>query len=128
MIRQLKTSEVASVLQQLVKKQDMKCGICGQFFTKRDYAVLDHNHDTGFIRGAIHNSCNGTEGKIKVRAQFGHSGVSAEDYVIGLGKYLEHHKTPRWNFLHPTHLSTEDKRVIRNSKARAARAKAKAKT
>lgn len=125
MIRKLKTTEVASILDQLVKRQDNKCAICGQFFTQRDYPVLDHNHDTGYIRGAVHNSCNGTEGKIKVRAHFGHAGVSAYDYLIGLGKYLEFHKTPRYNFLHPTHLNADEKKLIRNKKARIARAKAK---
>lgn len=126
MIRQLKTNEVESVLSQLVKKQDNKCAICGQFFTQRDYPVLDHDHDTGFIRGALHNSCNGTEGKIKVRAHFGHSGVSAYSYLIGLGKYLEAHKKPMWNFIHPNHLSENEKRLVRNKKARIKRAKAKA--
>jgi hypothetical protein len=127
LIRQLKTNEVASILSQMVKKQDNKCAICGQYFTQRDYAVLDHSHDTGFIRGALHNSCNGTEGKIKVRAKFGHSGVSSENYLIGLGKYLEQHKTPRWNFIHPLHLSDDEKRLVRNKKARVTRAKAKTK-
>jgi hypothetical protein len=125
MVRQLKVNEVASVLQQLVKKQEMKCGICGQYFTQRDYAVLDHDHTTGFIRGAIHNSCNGTEGKLKARAQFGHSGVSAYDYLIGLGRYLERHRTPQYNFLHPTHMSEDAKRLNRNKRARVARAKKK---
>lgn len=126
MVRRLKTTEVASVLKQLVERQGSKCAICGQYFTQRDYAVLDHNHDTGYIRGAIHNSCNGTEGKIKVRAHFGHAGVSAYDYLIGLGKYLEAHKTPKYNFIHPSHKSDDEKRLLRNKRARAARVKAKA--
>ncbi len=126
MIRQLKTNEVEGVLSQLVKKQDNKRAICGQYFTQRDYPVLDHDHGTGFIRGALHNSCNGTEGKIKAKAQMGHSGVSPYAYLIGLGKYLEAHKTPRWNFIHPNHLTENEKRLVRNKKARAVRAKAKA--
>lgn len=125
MIRQLKTNEVEGVLKQLVTKQGNKCAICGQYFTQRDYPVLDHDHTTGFIRGALHNSCNGAEGKVKVRAHLGHAGVSAYAYLIGLGKYLEAHKTPMWNFIHPEHVTADAKRIKRNAKARAARAKAK---
>lgn len=126
MARQLKPSEVKSILDQLVKKQKNRCAICGQPFTARDRAVLDHNHDNGFIRGALHNSCNGAEGRIKSKANLGHKGVSSADYVIGLGKYLEQHQTPQYKFIHPTHMTDEQKRLKRNAKARAARARKKA--
>lgn len=125
MAQKLTASQVPTVLKQLVAKQGNKCAICGHHFTDRDGAVLDHNHDTGFIRGAIHRSCNGAEGKVKTKAHLGHRGVAAYDYLIGLGKYLENHKTPKFMLLHPTHLSDVEKREIRNTKARMARAKAK---
>jgi len=119
----LKTNQVDSVLKQLVSKQGAKCAICGRPFTRKDYAVLDHDHDTGFIRGAIHNSCNGIEGKIKVIARRSHAGVQPYEYMIGLGKYLEKHSTPQVNILHPTHKTADEKRLERNRKAREARAK-----
>lgn len=127
MVRQLKPSEVASILAQLVTKQGKKCEVCGQQFTQRDYPVLDHDHTTGYIRGALHNSCNGAEGRVKTKAHLGHKGVSADDYLIGLGKYLEANKTPRYRFIHPSHMTEEQKRLQRNAKARTARAKAKVK-
>jgi len=127
MATRLEVSQVAGVLQQLVIRQSNKCGICGNSFTVWDIAVLDHDHKTGFIRGALHNSCNGTEGRVKVLAQRGHKGVSSADYVIGLGKYLEKHKTPQYNFIHPKHTPEEKKKEIRNKKARETRAKLKAK-
>lgn len=124
--RQLKPSEVKSVCDQLVKKQGGKCGICGQPFTARDRAVLDHCHDTGFIRGALHNSCNGAEGRIKSKANLGHKGVKSAHYVIGLGKYLETHQVPRYKFIHPSHKTKDQKRLARNAKARKVRAAKKA--
>lgn len=127
MVRQLKQSEVASILAQLVAKQGKKCEVRGQPFTPRDYPVLDHDHTTGYIRGALHNSCNGAEGRVKTKANLGHKGVSADDYLIGLGKYLEANKTPRYRFIHPSHMTEEQKRLQRNAKARTARAKAKVK-
>jgi len=121
----LKTTQLAGVLVQLVKKQGGKCAICGHPFTQRDVAVADHCHTKGYIRGALHNSCNGIEGRVKKLAQRGHTGISAEKYVIGLGKYLDEHKTPKYNYLHPSHKTEDEKRLARNKKARAVRAKNK---
>lgn len=120
--RQLKPSEVPNILKQLVAKQKNKCAICGKPFTSRDYPVLDHNHTTGFIRGALHNSCNGAEGRVKTKAHLGHKGVAAEDYLIGLGEYLKDNEKPKYMFIHPSHMTEEAKRIKRNAKARAARA------
>jgi len=123
----LKTTQLAGVLKQLVAKQGGKCAICKHPFTLRDYAVADHCHTKGFIRGALHNSCNGIEGRIKALAQRGHTGISSEKYVIGLGAYLAAHVVPQYQYIHPSHKSEDDKRLARNKKARLTRAKAKAK-
>lgn len=125
MAKQLKSNQVASVLDQLVKRQSNKCAICGKPFTRQDRPVLDHNHDTGFIRGALHNSCNGAEGRVKTKAYLGHKGVHAYEYLIGLGKYLEAHSKPQIQLIHPTHMTDEQKRLKRNAKARAARVRKK---
>ena len=117
-MRRIKRTEVAAVLSQLVKKQDRKCAVCGQPFTRWDVPVLDHCHVTGFIRGALHNSCNGTEGRVRKVAQRGHKGVSSNEYLVGLGQYLD--KKPL-NLLHPEHKTDEEKRLERNAKARAKR-------
>lgn len=120
-MQRLTTTQVPVILKQLVAKQSNKCAICGHHFNPRDYAVLDHDHESGAIRGAIHNSCNGTEGKVKVVAKRGHKGVSSAAYLIGLGKYLEFHKTPKYAYLHPSHKTEDEKRLERNAQARAKR-------
>ena len=124
-ITRLKTTQVAGVLSQVMKKQGGKCAICGHPFTQRDVPVLDHCHTKGYIRGALHNSCNGIEGRVKKLAQRGHTGISAEKYVIGLGKYLDEHTTPKYNYIPPSHKTEDEKRLARNKKARAVRAKKK---
>ena len=121
-MRQLKTSEVEGVLKQLVLRQGGKCGVCNNPFTRTDGACLDHDHNTGIIRGALHRSCNGAEGRVKTKAQMGHKGVAADDYVIGLGKYLEYHKTPKVALIHPSFKTEDQNRLLRNAKARKARA------
>ena len=117
MSRRLTVAEVPVVLNKLVHAQDNKCAVCGHYFTKRDRAVLDHCHDKGYIRGALHNSCNGAEGRVKIKAQLGHTGVTPAKLVIGLGKYLEKHETPQLQFLHPSHLTDDEKRLKRNKRA-----------
>lgn len=126
-VRQLKTSEVAGVLAQLVKRQGGKCEICQKPFTQKDKPVLDHCHTSGFIRGALHNSCNGAEGKIKAKAQLGHKGVSPEDFIKGLQQYYIATAVPRYMFLHPSHKTSDQKRVARNARARKRYAANKAK-
>ncbi len=128
MPRQLKPSELKSVCQQILAKQGNVCAICGKPMTARDYAVLDHDHDTGLIRGVLHNSCNGIEGRAKALAHRSHAGVKSADYLIGLGKYLEHHSKPRIQALHPSHKTERQKKDIRNARARKARAAKRAST
>jgi hypothetical protein len=125
-IRHLKPTEVAGIRAQLLKKQGGVCAVCGQKILGRDVAVLDHDHDTGFIRGVLHSSCNGIEGRMKSLAHRSHKGVLSADYIIGLGKYLEHHKVPRIGAFHPTYKTPQQKKDATNAKARKARAAKKA--
>lgn len=122
MTKQLKANQVADVLKQLVARQKNKCDMCGKPFTVKDKPVLDHDHTSGYIRGACHRSCNGAEGRVKTKARLGHKGVLPEDFIIGLGKYLEKHKTPQIQLIHPQHMTEDQKRLQRNAKARALRA------
>jgi hypothetical protein len=121
MTSKLLPSQIDSVRKQLVAKQGGKCAICRHPFSQRDGAVLDHDHETGFIRGALHRSCNQAEGKLKMKAHFGHKGILPYDFLIGLGKYLEVHKSPQINALHPTHQTPTEKRAAVNTKTRVRR-------
>ncbi len=124
-MRQIKSSEIKAVRDKLLLKQGGKCAVCGEVIAGRDHAVLDHDHTSGVIRGVLHASCNQAEGRVKNKAQRGHAGVSPEDYIVGLGKYLEHHSKPRVPLIHPQHMTEDQKRIQRNAKARAARARKK---
>lgn len=125
MPKKLDKSAVPDVKRRLLAMQGGKCAICGKPMTARDGAVLDHDHSTGIVRGVLHNSCNGAEGRIKSKANMGHKGVDAYTYIIALGKYLEKHSKPQTNLIHPVHKSDEEKRLLKNKRARLARAKKK---
>ena len=40
------------------ESQDERCAICGKSFDKPSGAYIDHNHETGEIRGLLCNKCN----------------------------------------------------------------------
>ena len=127
MARQLRNSELASVRKQLIAKQGGVCCVCGKPFTKVDGPCVDHCHTTGYIRGVLHRSCNQAEGRVRTKANLGHKGISATDYLIGLGKFLNDPPALKFNLIHPTHMTEDQKRLQRNAKAKAARARKKAK-
>ena len=68
------------------KSQNGLCCICGNDGSKGRGIILklyvDHNHDTGMVRGLLCNACNSVIGLIK------------EDLLIleNIRKYLEEHK------------------------------------
>ena len=113
----------AAILQ---KRQDFKCAICKTPVTVSD--CLDHDHYTGVIRGVLCRNCNGIEGKIKNLVVRGKRGMLPKDYLGSLLLYWIHHEVDRTGLLHPLHLTDDEKRIKRNTKARKVRAKKKAVT
>jgi hypothetical protein len=119
-LRKLKYSEIAAVRQELLLKQKRVCGVCRGLIADED-AVLDHDHDTGAIRGVLHRSCNALLGKIENNyRRYGVKNLAA--FLQGAPSYLQKHQTNRTGLLHPTHKTPEEKRLARNEKARKARA------
>lgn len=66
----------------LLKKQDHKCAICKGYESSYRNEVLsvDHNHDTGKIRGLLCNTCNRGLGLFK----------DNEENLINAINYLKH--------------------------------------
>lgn len=89
-------------------------------------ATLDHDHDTGALRGVLCNNCNGNEGRIKKRALSAKRDGTYLEWLEKLVKYLRSHQEKQTTLLHPTHKSNDEKREARNKKARQRRARAKA--
>ena len=113
-------------------KQDGLCPLCLKPIDTSipREAVVDHNHDTGEIRGVLHRSCNASEGK--VANAVGHWGCKSMDYanIIAYLKrmvtYLENSGT---GYMYPEHKTAEQKaeatRIKRNKTAAVRRASAK---
>lgn len=71
----------------MLMKQNHKCGICKGAFTKNDDPVVDHCHISGRLRGILHRSCNGVEGKM-LSAATRMSGGHGNEALIQIGQRI----------------------------------------
>jgi hypothetical protein len=126
-VRQLKPREVPIVKAAVLKQQDGKCPLCTIPLTVQT-GCLDHDHVTGVVRGVLCRNCNGIEGKIKNLVTRARRGARFVDWLGRLIMYWLHHERNPRDFLYPTHRNDEQKRVLRNMKARKRRASKKGKT
>lgn len=89
--------------------------------------VVDHDHDSGRIRGVLHRSCNAAEGKAtNAIAQWGakaHDYPAILAYLKRMVAYLEAEPT---RMVYHSHKTPDEKRDARNKKAREARARVRA--
>lgn len=134
MMRKITRGQLRAVGMQLAKAQGGVCPLCGEplDFTikgnKGDSVVIDHDHITGRIRGALHRSCNGGEGKVASAAGRWIVGSMQDSRRIAaalhrVANYLEQEPT---DMIYHSHKSEDDKREIRAARERKRRAEIKA--
>ncbi|CAM0030031.1 endonuclease VII [Vibrio phage D529] len=121
-----------NITKELIRRQNGKCPI-----TKRDLramtstnVVVDHDHKSGVIRAALPRAINGLEGKlVALCIRWGQCKTKGEviQMLRGMADYLELHRVPQTEWLHPDHLSPAEARAKKNKKARARYAKSKEK-
>lgn len=64
-MRKLLATEVLPVKKAILDKQGGCCAFCRRDLTRKlSEACMDHDHDTGQVRGILCRACNGLEGKI----------------------------------------------------------------
>lgn len=121
-MHKLKHGEVAVVRLRLLDEQRGLCAVCGTPVTARP--VLDHDHRTGAVRGVLHAGCNSLLGKLENNAaRYGVRDIGT--FTNGVAAYLRKHMVNVTQMVHPTYKTGEEKRELRNKRARAARAKKK---
>lgn len=125
-MKRLTATQVKLLRVKLAAEQGNRCALCGgQFGVKAPTdPVLDHDHKTGAVRGVLHRGCNSLLGKVENNApRYGVRDVFA--FCAGIPNYLRQHLTNITGYLHPTHKTEDEKRLLRNLRARKSRAKKK---
>jgi hypothetical protein len=110
----------------LSRRQSNQCPLCERSLTVES-GCMDHDHVTGRVRGVLCRGCNGSEGKIK-NAFIRYGGGMRTDmvrFLRNLADYLEHYREHPNNFLYHLHRDEDEKRILRNTRARKKRAAAK---
>lgn len=118
----LKYAQVPKFREALRQEQGGTCAICS-LPVSPDQSVLDHCHSQGHIRGVLHRGCNSLLGKLE--NNYKRYGIpDLRMFLAGVSSYLT--KTARipqdQRVLHPTFKTDDEKRQIRNQKARERRA------
>lgn len=127
-VNRIKRSQLEKVRVFLMGAQANCCAICRRPFKGSVVACVDHDHTTGHIRGALCRACNRFEGQVKNRVFMAGQRENPIEFLNNLAKYWEYYSTPRTKYLHPDHVTEEEKREARNKKARVKRAAVKAAT
>lgn len=69
--------------EELLKKQDYRCAICGSYNKTRERRLaVDHSHETGKVRGLLCGSCNVGIGSLKEDKQIFENAIE----YLGLNK------------------------------------------
>ena len=114
----------------LLKEQDGLCPLCRQQIdlSIKGEGVIDHDHDSGRIRGLLHRSCNAAEGKISnAAARWGAKSSKYVDIIPYLEALVGYLKKEPTQFIYPMHKTPDEKRDAALKKRRDAAATLKAK-
>lgn len=117
-------------MRHLKTEQGGMCPLCGKPIdtTIKGEGVIDHDHDTGEIRGVLHRSCNAAEGKISnAAARWGAKSANYADIIAYLEATVAYLKQPGTGMMYAMHKTPDEKKDARNKAARDARAAVKAK-
>lgn len=114
----------------MLRDQGGLCPLCSKpiDLTIKGEGVIDHDHDTGRIRGLLHRSCNAAEGKISnAAARWGAKSAKYEDIIPYLQRLVEYLLKPPTNMIYAMHKTPDEKADARRAKERERRAQIRAK-
>ncbi len=129
-IIKLARSGMRAYVHRLHKEQGGLCPLCAKpiDLSIKGEGVLDHDHDSGRIRGVLHRSCNAAEGKIaNAAARWGAKSSKYVDIVAYLEHLVVYLKSPSRPVIYPMHKTPDEKVDARKVAAKNRRAEIKAK-
>jgi hypothetical protein len=122
-VNRLKPNQIASHRQELVERQGNLCPLCQTEFRPGDIIHLDHCHRTGYVRAALHGTCNLGLGKVERAARMTRN---PENFTRNLAAYIETHQLHPSGVFHPSHLTADERRERRQKRAKRKRAEGRA--
>ena len=100
--------------------QGKRCALTGYTISLAE-AVADHDHTTGHVRGVLHRGVNSLLGKCENNyRRYGLSLPMLRAMAPAVAEYIA--KDYSANVLYPTHRTEDEKRELRNKRARETRA------
>jgi hypothetical protein len=113
----LRTKDIPATRTKLMQMQGGTCLLC--FIPLADNnPCLDHDHQTGRIRGVLCGNCNGIEGKMFNLARRAKRDRTPADFVASVLAYWEAAEMYPHDLWHPAHRTPDEKRLLRNKRAR----------
>lgn len=106
-------------VRQLKVVQGGLCPLCGKpvDLTVPKEGVVDHDHETGEIRGVLHRSCNSGEGKASnAIGSWIVKSMSQAAIIEGVVRLYNYYMQPGTGMMYPTHKSKEETENIRRNK------------
>ncbi|QOC54312.1 recombination endonuclease VII [Aeromonas phage Atoyac13] len=130
MKRKLTRAQMTAYKLKWMRAPGAKCPLCTKPFAGMESknVVVDHDHDSGLIRGLLCRGCNGAEGKVANAAgRWAGLGMNYERIVPWLEQLVAYLKSTPTDFIYPTHLTEEEKKKAAGDRRRLeAQKKAKA--
>lgn len=121
-MRKLARSQMRSWAQRHLKvEQNGLCPLCAQpiDLSIKGEGVIDHDHDTGRIRGVLHRSCNAAEGKAaNAISRWGSKSATYEAIIAFATRLLAYWNQVPTEYIYPMHLTPEEKAIKAKAKAR----------
>lgn len=112
MLKQLKSSEISQVRDDILNEQNGECSICKNPITEETGISLDHQHMTskesigedgaGLIRGVLCRSCNVWEGKIWNNTRRFQQPKSVQDRINILKSLIQYYEKDNYPLIHPS--------------------------
>ena len=116
-IRQMKSSEIPVLREEILKEQNGKCALCEEDITDDSGSSLDHQHmlkreeqgtdGAGLIRGVLCRSCNVWEGKIWNNTQRYRQPKAVHDRIEMLKNLILYYERENYPLIHPSEREKE---------------------
>ena len=118
-LTKLKPKDIKPMREQILIEQHARCAICHEAVLP-DEAVLDHCHKTGYIRAVLHRGCNAYIGHMENNmARNRITPARLQAILNNFEMYVNSHRL----YVHPSHLTAEEKKARLKKRAKKRRAK-----